>query len=132
MEIINKSATKSAAAILDYILAIIGCFTPTCITLFAGVGGSSVGAHLAGFKELLATDFDPVAGDNFGNYFKDERYVPYWVADIWDISPLDILQRTRFNENIPSYFFLDNVSSRMDITSHVVDSLLLLFTKLII
>ena len=94
MEIINKSATKSAAAILDYILAIIGCFTPTCITLFAGVGGSSVGAHLAGFKELLATDFDPVAGDNFGNYFKDERYVPYWVADIWDISPLDILQRT--------------------------------------
>ena len=94
MNIITKAAYKTAAAILDYILAIIGCSFPTCITLFAGVGGSSVGAHLAGFRELLATDFDPIAAKNFGEYFKDERYVPYWVADIWDISPLDILQRT--------------------------------------
>jgi site-specific DNA-cytosine methylase len=94
MNIITKAAYKTAAAILDYILAIIGCSFPTCVTLFAGVGGSSAGAHLAGFKELLATDFDPIAAKNFGEYFKDERYVPYWVADIWDISPLDILQRT--------------------------------------
>ncbi|MFN8323964.1 MAG: DNA cytosine methyltransferase [Chitinophagales bacterium] len=94
MNIITKAVANSAAAIFDYILAIIGCAQPTCITLFAGVGGSSVGAHLAGFTELLATDFDPVSALNFANYFKDDRYVPYWVADIWDISPLDILQRT--------------------------------------
>ena len=94
MNIITKAVEKSAAAIFDYIMAIICCAQPTCITLFAGVGGSSVGAHLAGFKELLATDFDPVSALNFANYFKDDRYVPYWVADIWDITPLDILQRT--------------------------------------
>lgn len=94
MNIINKTAANTAAFIYDYILALIGCFQPTCITLFAGVGGSSVGAHLAGFKELLATDFDPVSAANFANYFKGDRYVPYWVADIWDVSPLDLLQRT--------------------------------------
>lgn len=94
MNIITSAADKTAAFFLDYIIGIIQCCVPTCITLFAGVGGSSIGAHLAGFKELLATDFDPVAARNFGNYFKDDKYVPYWVADIWDISPLDILQRT--------------------------------------
>jgi len=94
MNIIKNSAFRSADAVLRYILALINCMQPTCITLFAGVGGSSLGAHLAGYKELLATDFNPLAAENFGNYFKDEKYVPYWVTDIWDISPMDLLRRT--------------------------------------
>ena len=38
---------------------------PLLISLFAGTGGSSEGYRLAGFKELLAIEFDPHAAKCF-------------------------------------------------------------------
>ena len=38
---------------------------PTVISLFAGCGGSSLGYHYAGFKELLAIEWDDNAVKTF-------------------------------------------------------------------
>ena len=94
MNNIPKAEVKTAAFIFDYIFTIVQCLQPTCITLFAGVGGSSLGAYMAGFKELMALEFDSICKENFELNFTGEHYVPFWQTDIWDISPLDILQRT--------------------------------------
>ena len=63
-------------------------YNPTCISLFAGCGGSSWGYHLAGYKELLAIDFDDNAVDTFKLNFKD---VPIWKADISQLSGTKIM-----------------------------------------
>lgn len=63
-------------------------YTPTVISLFAGCGGSSLGYHLAGYKELLAVDFDDNAVKTFELNFKD---VPIWKADITQLSGEKIL-----------------------------------------
>jgi DNA (cytosine-5)-methyltransferase 1 len=52
---------------------------PTVISTFAGCGGSSLGYHLAGFKELLAVEWDDNAVETFRLNFPD---VPVYHGDI--------------------------------------------------
>jgi len=52
---------------------------PTVISTFAGCGGSSLGYHLAGFRELLAVEWDQNAVDTFRLNFPD---VPVYHGDI--------------------------------------------------
>ena len=44
----------------------------TVISTFAGCGGSSLGYKWAGFKELLAIDYDKNAVETFKMNFSDE------------------------------------------------------------
>lgn len=60
---------------------------PTVISTFAGCGGSSLGYKWAGFKELLAIDFD----DNAVETFKLNFDAPIWNKDIKDCKGQDIL-----------------------------------------
>ena len=52
---------------------------PTVISLFAGCGGSSLGYQLAGFRELLAVEWDDNAVETFRLNFPD---VPVYHGDI--------------------------------------------------
>jgi DNA (cytosine-5)-methyltransferase 1 len=61
----------------------------TVISTFAGCGGSSLGYHWAGFKELLAIDFDQNSCDTFRLNFPD---VPCWQRDIKTITAQEILE----------------------------------------
>lgn len=64
---------------------------PTVISTFAGCGGSSLGYHLAGFRELLANDFDDNAAEVFKLNFPD---VPHINRDIHDLSVDEVLEVT--------------------------------------
>lgn len=59
------------------------------ISTFAGCGGSSLGYKWAGFKELLAIDFDKNAVETFRLNFPD---VPCWQRDITTIKANEILE----------------------------------------
>jgi len=61
---------------------------PTVISVFAGCGGSSLGYGMAGFRELLAIDFDRLACETFAANFPD---VPVWQKDVCGISAEEIL-----------------------------------------
>lgn len=61
---------------------------PTVISTFAGCGGSSLGYHMAGFKELLAIEWE----DNAVQTFKLNFNVPVWQKDIRDCKGEDILK----------------------------------------
>lgn len=61
---------------------------PTVISLFAGCGGSSLGYKMAGFKELLAIDFDKNSVETFRLNFPE---VPVWNKDITAVSGKEIL-----------------------------------------
>ena len=52
---------------------------PTVISTFAGCGGSSLGYRLAGFRELLAVEWDDNAVATFKMNFPD---VPVYHGDI--------------------------------------------------
>lgn len=52
---------------------------PTVVSLFAGGGGSSLGYRMAGYRELLATDWDARAVETLGLNLPD---VPTWQGDI--------------------------------------------------
>jgi len=56
---------------------------PTVISTFAGCGGSSLGYHLAGFKELLAVEWEDNAAETFKLNFPD---VPLFHGDIAKLS----------------------------------------------
>jgi DNA (cytosine-5)-methyltransferase 1 len=56
---------------------------PTVISTFAGCGGSSLGYQLAGFKELLAVEWDDNAVATFKLNFPD---VPVYHGDICQLS----------------------------------------------
>lgn len=60
---------------------------PTVISTFCGCGGSSLGYHMAGYKELLAVDFDPEAVKAFKLNFD----VPIWNADVTQLTGKQIL-----------------------------------------
>lgn len=64
---------------------------PTVISTFAGCGGSSLGYKWAGFRELLAVDFNPDAVKVFRDNFPD---VPVLHADITQVSVKQILEKT--------------------------------------
>jgi DNA (cytosine-5)-methyltransferase 1 len=64
---------------------------PTVISLFAGCGGSSLGYSMAGFKELLAVEWDDHAVETFKLNFPD---VPVWKGDIAELSIEECLRIT--------------------------------------
>jgi len=64
---------------------------PTVISTFAGAGGSSLGYSMAGFRELLAVEWDNNAVETFKLNFHD---VPVYHGDIAKISVEDILSMT--------------------------------------
>lgn len=56
---------------------------PTVISAFAGCGGSSLGYGMAGFRELLAIEWDKHAAFCFENNFHD---VPIYCGDIGQLT----------------------------------------------
>jgi DNA (cytosine-5)-methyltransferase 1 len=60
------------------------------VSLFAGCGGSSLGYEMAGYRELLAVDFDSECQATFNINFPS---IPFWLADIMDIEPLRLLEK---------------------------------------
>lgn len=62
---------------------------PTVISTFCGTGGSSLGYKWAGFKELLAIDFDKHAVDCFKLNFPE---VPIWYRSVVDVTSKEILE----------------------------------------
>lgn len=64
---------------------------PTVISTFAGAGGSSLGYSMAGFRELLAVEWDDNAVATFRLNFPD---VPVYHGDIARLSVDEVLQRT--------------------------------------
>lgn len=64
---------------------------PTVISTFAGCGGSSLGYSMAGYRELLAVEWDDNAVATFGLNFPD---VPVYHGDIAKLSVEDVLKRT--------------------------------------
>ncbi len=63
---------------------------PTVISTFAGCGGSSLGYHMAGFRELLAVEWEQNAADTFRLNFP---HVPLYHGDIAKLSVAECLQR---------------------------------------
>jgi len=61
---------------------------PTIISTFAGCGGSSLGYRMAGYKELLAIEWDGKAVETFLLNFLE---VPIWQKDIRLVSAEEIL-----------------------------------------
>lgn len=64
---------------------------PTVISTFAGCGGSSLGYSMAGFRELLAVEWDDNAVATFALNFPE---VPIYHGDIAALSVADVLART--------------------------------------
>lgn len=62
---------------------------PTVISLFAGCGGSSLGYSMAGFRELLAVEWDDNAAATFRLNFPD---VPVYHGDITKLASVDLMQ----------------------------------------
>jgi DNA (cytosine-5)-methyltransferase 1 len=64
---------------------------PTVISTFAGCGGSSLGYSMAGFRELLAVEWDDNAVETFRLNFPD---VPVYHGDIAKITVEQVLEMT--------------------------------------
>lgn len=64
---------------------------PTVISTFAGGGGSSLGYSMAGFRELLAVEWDDNAVETFKLNFPD---VPVYHGDIARLSVEQVLEMT--------------------------------------
>lgn len=64
---------------------------PTVISTFAGAGGSSLGYSMAGFRELLAVEWDDNAVQTFKLNFSD---VPVYHGDIAKLSVDQVLGMT--------------------------------------
>lgn len=67
---------------------------PTVISTFAGCGGSSLGYSMAGFRELLAVEWDKNAVETFRLNFPD---VPVYYGDIAKLSVDKVLEMTGLN-----------------------------------
>ncbi|MGC4192904.1 MAG: DNA cytosine methyltransferase [Thermomicrobiales bacterium] len=63
---------------------------PTVASLFAGGGGSSLGYLMAGFRETVATDHDPVA---MATFRQNLLHVPTWEGDIAELTADAILEQ---------------------------------------
>lgn len=64
---------------------------PTVISTFAGAGGSSLGYSMAGYRELLAVEWDDNAVETFRLNFPD---VPVYHGDIAKLSVEQVLDMT--------------------------------------
>jgi DNA (cytosine-5)-methyltransferase 1 len=65
--------------------------SPTVVSLFAGCGGSSLGYSMAGYRELLAVEWDDHAIETFKANFPD---VPVYHGDIAKLSVEEALRIT--------------------------------------
>ena len=103
----------------------------TVISTFAGCGGSSLGYKWAGFKELLAIDFDENAHETFKMNFD----CPAWLRDIKtvtvdgilefckiEIGELDIID-ARFIDN-PHIIYVRDPVAGLNIVLEIVPDLL--------
>ena len=61
---------------------------PTVISAFAGCGGSSLGYKMAGFKELLAIEWEENAVETFKANFPE---VPIWKSDICQVKANEVM-----------------------------------------
>lgn len=61
----------------------------TVVSTFAGCGGSSLGYSMAGYRELLAVEWDKYAANTFHTNFPD---VPQYVGDIFKLDNKEALQ----------------------------------------
>ena len=68
---------------------------PTVISLFAGGGGSSLGYSMAGFKELLAVEWNDNAVETFKSNFPD---IPIYHGDITGLSTEHVLEMTKIKK----------------------------------
>lgn len=68
---------------------------PTVISTFAGGGGSSLGYSMAGFRELLAVEWDQNAVDTFRLNFLE---VPVYHGDIAKMSTEQVFELTGLKE----------------------------------
>lgn len=68
---------------------------PTVISTFAGCGGSSLGYSIAGFKELLAVEWEENAAKTFKENFP---HVDLYHGDIAKLSIDEILKRTNLKK----------------------------------
>ena len=66
---------------------------PTVISTFCGCGGSSLGYQMAGFKEILAIDFEKNAVDTFKLNFD----CSVWLRDIKTVTANEILEFCKIN-----------------------------------
>ena len=66
----------------------------TVVSTFAGCGGSSLGYQWAGFKELLAIDFDKNAHETFKMNFD----CPAWLRDIKTVTAKEIMDFCKIKE----------------------------------
>ncbi len=64
---------------------------PTVISLFAGCGGSSLGYSMAGYRELLAVEWDDNAAQTFRLNFPG---VSIWHGDIKNLSSAEVMRIT--------------------------------------
>jgi len=68
---------------------------PTVISTFAGCGGSSLGYKMAGYKELLAIEWETNAVETFKLNFPT---VPVWQRDISTVTGKEILEFTNLKK----------------------------------
>jgi DNA (cytosine-5)-methyltransferase 1 len=66
----------------------------TVISIFAGCGGSTLGYKLAGFKELLALDWDNLCEKSYKLNFES----PFWNADITTVTPEELMKRANIKK----------------------------------
>ncbi len=67
---------------------------PTVVSTFAGCGGSSLGYSMAGYRELLAVEWDDNAVETFRLNFPD---VPVYYGDIGKLSVDQCLEMTKLS-----------------------------------
>lgn len=66
-------------------------FFPTAVDLFAGAGGMTEGLKKAGFKSVLANEYDPMAAKTFSHNHPE---VPVIVRDICELTAEEVLEKT--------------------------------------
>ena len=78
-------------AISSRLLELIPEDNPTVIGLFTGCGGSSLGFHYSGYRELLAVDYEPNATETFALNFAQS---PVITADVRQLTGQEIMKIT--------------------------------------
>lgn len=65
----------------------------TAATLFSGVGGGSLALQWNNIKEVVAIDNWAIAQKAFEANFKDEHFIPFWQANVLELTAENLLRR---------------------------------------